>query len=318
MAYGLTNERRISIYFPRILGLSAALFFFSVLDPVSLVLMHVSSLLVFFGTTSALKGIGLLGLSLFSFLVVRAGEMSPGTLAIGLSSVLFAVILRSGRFRRTFYPAAVNGLATIVIVMTSFALVRPGGLATWVDGLRSVMTEAMDNSYSHFKDAGVLNLDELVQLKEAMTGLVNLMITLVPAVAFINILLAGALSLLLFKLLTSSRKTLPETTDLKYFSFSDTFVWGLILGLASLVIPLPRPVTIVLLNVLTVATLLYLLRGLAVGVYWLRGKGLSPIFIGAIYAFLFGVLMPVFLLSLFLPGVLDTWYDFRSMGKVAQ
>jgi uncharacterized protein YybS (DUF2232 family) len=59
---------------------------------------------------------------------------------------------------------------------------------------------------------------------------------------------------------------------------------------------------------------LYLLRGLAVGLYWLKAKGLSMVLIGALYMFLFFVLPPAFLLCLLIPGLLDTWFDFRSLG----
>ncbi len=312
---GHTSEDPVLTPLPRVLGLAAVLFFFSVLDPFSLVVMHVSSLIFFFATSRALRGLGLIGLSLFLFMIVWTDEISPAPVAVILSSFSFGILLRSRFFEGSFYPGVISGLITVLSVVILFALNDIEGLMGWTDELRVVMMETMEKSQLRLQEVGLLELDEMVEVKEVMTGMVDLMLNLLPAVVFINILLAGILGLLIFSFFGQNGHPLPVVGELKYFAFSDIFVWGLIAGLLSAVIPLPESVGIVLFNVLAVIVLFYLVRGLAVGLFWLRNKGLSNLSIWAIYLFLFLVLPPVFFLSLFLPGLLDTWFDFRALGS---
>jgi hypothetical protein len=56
---------------------------------------------------------------------------------------------------------------------------------------------------------------------------------------------------------------------------------------------------------------------MGVGIYWLQRRGLSPLLIVLVAFLVFILLPPIFFISLFLPGLLDTWYDFRSMEKEA-
>jgi hypothetical protein len=312
-----SGDTSVSILIPRILGFSLVLFFFSVLDPFSLIFVNISSLLLFFAINPVFRGIGLLGLLLFLFLIVRVGDLTPPGVAIMLSGITFGSLLRFAGFKKTFNTAIMTGFITLLAVAVTFAAVDLEGLSAWIEGLRSIMTEAMDMSYLRLQEAGLFELDEMVKIKEAMNGVVDLMVILIPAVAFINVMLAGALGLLLFGLLTRNHHLLPEMRALRYFSFSDAFIWGLIAGLLSLVIPLPSVMNLLFLNVLVIIVAFYLLRGLAVGIFWLQGKGFSTFLVGALYLFLFALLPPIFFLILFLPGLLDTWYDFRSLGEIA-
>jgi hypothetical protein len=312
---GQTGEDPVLSPLPRVLGLAAVLFFFSVLDPFSLVIMHVSSLIFLFSTSRALRGLGLIGLSLFLFMIVWTDEISPAPAAIILSSFSFGILLRLRLFEGSFYPGVMSGLITVLSVVILFVLNDIGGLMGWVDELKMVMMETMDKSHLRLQEVGLLELDEMIEVKEVMTGMVDLMLNLLPAAVFINILLASILGLLIFGFFGQSGHPLPVVGELKYFAFSDIFVWGLIAGLFSAVIPLPESAGIILFNVLAVAVLFYLVRGMAVGLFWLRNKGLSNLSIWAIYLFLFLVLPPVFFLALFLPGLLDTWFDFRSLGE---
>ena len=280
-----------------------------------MIIMNFSSLLFFFATSLALRGLGLIGLSLFLFLIVLTDEVSPAPVAVILSSLSFGILLRFRRFRGTFYPGVISALITVVSVVVLFAIIDLEGLTGWTEELRRVMMEALDKSYLRLQEVGLFGLEDMVQVKKAMSGMVDVMLKLLPAAIFINIVIAGAICVFIFGFFDQSSRPLPVTGELKYFTFSDIFVWGLIVGLFSFVIPFPEPIGLILLNVLTVIVLFYLLRGLAVGVFWLRDKGLSHLFIGAMYMFLFLVMPPVFILSLFIPGILDTWFDFRSLGK---
>ncbi len=312
MEKGRSGDTPGSTQIPGLVGLFALLFFFSILEPVSLILVQVSSLLFFFADKQNLRGLGLLGLAGFIFLTVRAGEISPDSTAILASSVLFGLLLRFRHFGTVFYPSLQTSVITLILVTIVFLLFDRDGLLGWTGEIHAILQDALESSFARVQNTGAFELEELVELKNALGGIVELMMTLIPAAVCMNLLLAGVISLKLFHLLRIGDSRLPQTREVRYFSFDDTFIWGLISGLLSLVLPLPDLIRAVLLNILALAILLYLFRGLAVGIFWLRKRGLSTIGIGAAYAFLFALLPPLFIICLLLPGVLDTWFDFRA------
>jgi hypothetical protein len=312
---GRTRDRSAPVHLTRILGLAAALFLFSVLDPVALVALDLCALFLFLSTEPVPRGMGLIGIIAVTW-IAQAGQegITPVLPAILVSSMAFAAILRFGRFDSALRPAVAAALAALALVSAGFALLDPGGLTGWIDGLSGMLTEAMDASFRHLQAMNVFAVDELVEFRRAMDGTVEFMVALVPGAAFINLVLANVLGVRIFGLLHRGGRPLPPSRPLTAFSFSDGLVWGLIAGLLPAILPLPAVAGTLLLNVLMVVVCLYLLRGLAVGVFWLRGKGFSTFMIGAMYLFLFFVLPPAFLAGLFLPGLLDTWFDFRSLG----
>jgi len=313
MKRGEAGEGLVTNHLPGLAGLFVLLFFFSILDPVSLILAHISALLLFFAESRAARGIGFLGLAAFVYLIARAGGISPDSMAILTSSILFGLLLRFRRFGTVFYPSLQSGLVTLILVMALFLLFDREGLAAWTGEIREVMQEALEASFTRIQETGAFGLEELVELKGTLSGVVELMITLLPAIVCLNLLLAGVIGLKLLHLLRIGvSPLLPETRELRFFSFSDAFIWGLIAGLLSLILPLPDSVRTILFNLLALAFTLYLFRGLAVGIFWLRKRGLSMVGIGAIYAFLFALLPPLFIICLLIPGVLDTWFDFRT------
>ena len=318
MSDGRAGERSVSAHIPSLVGLFVLLFFFSVLDPVTLIAVHVCSLLFFFTTRAALRGIGLFGLTVFFYLIVRAGEISPAPAAVLVSGLAFGSVLRLRRFRTAFYPSLLSAVIALILVSGAFLLVNRDGLVGWIGEVHDLFLDALETSFVRLQKTGAFGIEELVQFKSALNGIADWMVSLIPAAACLNMLLAGVIAVDLFHLLPVGDDLLPRTRELEHFSFDDSFVWGLILGLLSVILPLPQTVRTVLLNVFALIFLFYLLRGMAVGVFWLRKRGLSTFAIVAVYAFLFALLPPLFILSLLLPGVLDTWFDFRSPGEVVK
>ncbi len=318
MKKGRSGETPGLTEIPGLAGLFALLFFFSVLDPVSLILVQVSSLLFFFADSHTVRGLGFLGLAGFIYLAARTGAHSPDSMAILSSGVVFGLLLRLGRFGTVFYPSLLTGVITLILVTAAFMLFDRDGLLGWTEEIHAVMQDALETSFARIQKTGAFGLEELVGLKSAMSGIVELMMTLIPVAVCLNLLLAGIISIKLFHLFRVPGPSLPRPKELRYFSFNDAFIWGLITGLLSLVLPLPDSIRAILLNVLTLVTLLYLFRGLAVGIFWLRKRGFSMMGIGAAYAFLFALLPPLFIICLLLPGVLDTWYDFRAAGEATK
>ena len=70
---------------------------------------------------------------------------------------------------------------------------------------------------------------------------------------------------------------------------------------------------IVGLNVLLLVSLVYLVQGLGVMVFYLNRASVPPILRSLAYIFL--VIQPLFLLGVAAFGLFDLWFDFRRTGN---
>jgi hypothetical protein len=92
------------------------------------------------------------------------------------------------------------------------------------------------------------------------------------------------------------------------FSFNDQLVWGWVIGLALVLVPLPAPAALLGQNLLLVWTALYTTRGLAVfTMAWARVPGAVILVLAIVAMFL----LPFLVGGLTLLGLADTWLDFR-------
>jgi hypothetical protein len=99
----------------------------------------------------------------------------------------------------------------------------------------------------------------------------------------------------------------PAPAPFAAFSFNDQMVWGLVIGVALLLLPLPG-VRVVGDNVVLVWAALYTVRGMAVFAA-IGGRVPAPVLV-AIAAITL-LLLPFVLGGLTLLGLADTWLDFR-------
>lgn len=98
------------------------------------------------------------------------------------------------------------------------------------------------------------------------------------------------------------------------FRFSDDVVWGVVLCLALLVLPLPDAARVLGANLALIVGCLYVTRGAAVAWSAIGSSGsgvLVALCLGAVFIF------PVALSGLFLFGLSDTWIDFRRRFTAA-
>jgi uncharacterized protein YybS (DUF2232 family) len=82
-------------------------------------------------------------------------------------------------------------------------------------------------------------------------------------------------------------------------------------GLGSF-LPVPG-LQIVGVNVLLLVSLVYLLQGLGVMLFYFRRGAVSPLLRTLAYIFL--VIQPLFLLGVAAFGLFDLWFDFRRLGN---
>ncbi len=99
----------------------------------------------------------------------------------------------------------------------------------------------------------------------------------------------------------------PAPAPFAAFSFNDQMVWGLVIGVALLLLPLPG-VRVVGDNVVLVWASLYTVRGMAVFAA-IAGRVPAPVLVALAAVTL--LLLPFVLGGLTLLGLADTWLDFR-------
>jgi hypothetical protein len=137
-------------------------------------------------------------------------------------------------------------------------------------------------------------------------------LALFPALLALESLAAMALSWALFHRISRSRIG-PPLAPLRDFRFGDQLVWGLLVGVAILVIPSLSGLRSLGLNLVVFFGALYALRGLGVLTWFLRARRLAV----ALLIVLSVVFWPfVGILSLGV-GLGDTWIDWRGRMRQA-
>jgi hypothetical protein len=106
---------------------------------------------------------------------------------------------------------------------------------------------------------------------------------------------------------------------LRDFSFSDHWVWGVIVSVALLVIRAAPALKMLAANVLTVLGGLYALRGLGIVVALAAAAGVSPGALAAGGIIAAALIIPLLLIipALWTVGVGDTWFQFRRRVRPA-
>jgi hypothetical protein len=131
-----------------------------------------------------------------------------------------------------------------------------------------------------------------------------------PALLALESLAALGLAWALYHRLGRARIGAP-LARLREFRFNDHFIWGLVAGLALLVVPGLGPVKDVGANLLLFFGALYALRGAGVALFFLApGRVMTVVLVGA--SVLFASVAGVIFLGL---GLGDTWLDWRRRER---
>jgi uncharacterized protein YybS (DUF2232 family) len=102
------------------------------------------------------------------------------------------------------------------------------------------------------------------------------------------------------------------TITLAQWKAPEICIWVLIGSGISAFVPHPG-FQIVGLNALLLISLVYLLQGLGVMMFYLHRAGVPPILRSLTYIVL--VIQPLFLLGVVACGLFDLWFDFRRIGN---
>ena len=257
---------------------------------------------------------------------VPAGTGGYADLARGwglLTAGAFGVMSLLGT-GRTFFPRALSAIAlstAIALALTSLGVVpfegaqqalaaeystRNSEVMAVLRGWVAQHGEEWESRLRRFPGATGL-LDD----NEAMLGAVSRLALLVfPALLALESLAALALAWALYHRLSRVRLGAP-LAPLREFRFNDQLVWGLVVGVAVVLLPTLVAVRGAGLNLLVFFGALYALRGFGVLV-WL----LAPYSGGLVAACIFGVLAwPLFTALTVGLGLGDTWRDWRNRPR---
>jgi hypothetical protein len=144
---------------------------------------------------------------------------------------------------------------------------------------------------------------------EQLQGTMSTMASVYPGVAILGAIAGATLGSALAWHISDGRSG-QEPGRFSDFRFNDHLIWGAILTMALVLLPLPRPFGEFVANALVVWVGLYVARGAAVTSF-MSGRWPVPLRISlALVALL---LLPYALGGLLLLGLADTWLDFRRV-----
>ncbi len=207
---------------------------------------------------------------------------------------------------RVWRPGPVLPRAAVAAVDTATLV----AIGAWAFGLEwSTIRAALE---TQFLDALTLvtagspvPAAQLEQLRATMATLASIY----PGVAIFGAIAGGSLASTLAWYITDGR-TGPEPGRFRDFRYNDHLIWGAIVTLGLVLLPLRAPWSEFVANLLVVWAGLYAARGAAV-VGFLAGRWPLPVRISLALAAL--LLLPYALGGLLLLGLADTWLDFRRV-----
>jgi uncharacterized protein YybS (DUF2232 family) len=253
-------------------------------------------------------GLLTLGLSTLSLALLFGNLQSTIFLAeYGVMALVMAeAITRQWSVERTILastalPAVASGaLIAVLILSVDFGAMKQHFEEDLSQALRQLLS-----------DGGGLSDEALRAYIQEVFGTV---VQLLPAL-FILSTAAGAL--LNYGVVRFVRGRLENQPPLPMITLAqwrapEVCVWVLIASGISSFVPLPG-MQIVGLNVLLLVSLVYLVQGLGVMVFYLNRASVPPILRSLAYIFL--VIQPLFLLGVAAFGLFDLWFDFRRTGN---
>lgn len=255
---------------------------------------------------------GLLALGLSTLSVALLFSGLPSTIFFaeyGVMALTMAeAISRRWSVEKTLLVAtAIPLLATslVIAVLLSSAGVD---LSTLSQHFENDIRQTLPQYFS--EGGGAVDGDLRTYIQEALTIVMQLLPSL-----FIISTAAGALVNYSVVRLTwrrmGDRALFPEMT-LTQWKAPEACVWVLIVGGLCYFLPLPS-LRIVGLNVLLLVSLVYLIQGLCIMVFYLNKTAVSPLFRSIAYLLL--VIQPLLLLGVAAFGLFDLWFDFRRLGN---
>ena len=255
-------------------------------------------------------GLLALGLSALSLALLLGGLQSIIFFAeYGVMALTMAeAIRRRWSVERVLLVATAVPLAATALVMA--------GLFSSADVDLSAMRQHFERELSRTlpqylaEEGGEVDGDLRTYIQQALTVVVRLL----PSLFIISTAAGALINYSVVRLLwrRMEDQTLFPDLQLGQWKAPEFCVWVLIAGGLCSFMPLPS-LRLVGLNVLLLVSLVYLIQGLCVMVFYLHKASVHPLFRGIAYLFL--VIQPLLLLGVAAFGLFDLWFDFRRLSN---
>jgi hypothetical protein len=252
---------------------------------------------------------------------------SFGYLACGWAVLLAAtfaglVILTRREESRSFSTQAFAAIGVTLVFAAGATLAAKQGAATVTQMVSAEASKRSEQSIAEWHQqtgskewtdffAGNPDAKAIVSTIESqLEAAPTVASALFPSMLALESLIALALAWALYHRMGRERLG-PPLSALKDFRFSDQFVWGLVAGLALIVVPGFGSMSVVGANLLVFFGAMYALRGIGVGLWFL-----SPGRVMMAFLIVFTVLFPPVVCALGVGlGVGDTWLNWRARAR---
>jgi uncharacterized protein YybS (DUF2232 family) len=255
-------------------------------------------------------GLLALGLAILSLALLFGGLQSMiffaeyGVMALTMAE---AVRRRWSVEKTLLVTTAIPLLATSLVMAVLFS-------SAGVD--LNTLSQRLENDFSqilpqYFTDGGgSVDGDLRTYMQEALT----IALQLLPSLVIISTAAGALANYSVVRLLwrrMGDRELFPAMS-LTQWKAPEACVWALIAGGLCYFLPLPS-LRVVGLNVLLLVSLVYLIQGLGILVFYLHKTSVPPLFRSIAYLFL--VIQPLLLLGVVAFGLFDLWFDFRRLSN---
>jgi hypothetical protein len=241
----------------------------------------------------------LLAAAFASLVILTRSEESRSFSSQAFAAIGVALLLAGGATLATK-----QGAATVAQMVTAEASKRSEqSLAEWHQTTES---KEWKDLFAGNEDAKTIATTLETQLEDAPA----VASALFPSMLALESLVALAIAWAAYHRIGRERLG-PPLASLRDFRFSDQFVWGLVAGLAMLVVPGFGSMSVVGANLLVFFGALYALRGVGVALWFLSPGRVFMAFL-IVFAVVFPLVLGVLGVGL---GVGDTWLNWRARAK---
>lgn len=251
-------------------------------------------------------GFAIVALSMILLMVPMAGA-APFSLFMMLAFTVIAVSLPElvGRQYGGGKSIAITVAVTVIsIVLAAVAYRFTVGIDFQVE-VAKALKDMESMSSEMYKQMGVKEDPEVT--RAALKSLMDLMLTIFPALTVIGLSIMAAVNLLVIRTLSYRLPRFPVIQPFSSYRNYDHLIWLLILsGFGMLG---THPLSKVALNVLVVLLFLYLLQGLAITTHFFDRLKVGS-FIRAFF-YLLLLIVPYMAVAVLVLGIFDLWGNFR-------
>lgn len=259
--------------------------------------------------------------------ISTAPDGSFGYLACGwavlLAATFAALVILNGRDEaRPFSSRAFAAIGITLVFAAGATIASKGGTAALVQTVSTEATKRSEQSLAEWRQTTgskewsdlFANNPDAKTISTAMESQFEaapaVAATLFPSLLALESLAALAIAWAAYHRIGRQRIG-PPLAALRDFRFSDQFVWGLVAGLAMLVVPGFASFSTIGANLLVFFGALYALRGVGVGLWFLSPGPVLMTFL-IVFAVVFPPVLGVVGMGL---GVGDTWLNWRVRAR---